>query len=1147
MAGRGRYLNQYTSGGSGPYDPEEFTVDQETTLRKDDLLQAQNFEPIRQYMIERKGVDYQDKAEEEVVDDFVEHMRFFNANVVSTAGEARFISNADDRQRQVAGDAYQLYDQLGNVFVNDGLSGAVSGVGEYMKAIVTDPTNYIGLVTGGIGRVGAAGVGVTGRKAIQQAVRLAGRNALRSGANQQAARAMANNAAVEAARRFVSAGASSKASGQVFQKVAEQTYNQGRRNLAKNAMREAQEELFKDAGRRSLKQTVAIDSLLAVTQDVQFQNTMLQAGAQEEYSKLQTGFSAALGGVAGIFSLAAGRGKGVSGLGARMDPLERAQKDVLERNTPPVSKANAAKAGQVITKAVDDWATKVARGNAMSEQAMPVNLVKSILFGEDNKSGLAKLFVESGYKMPRKATISDVITNVALLLPEQELNRINAKIEPLAGFTLGDLAGNKTSVSDFLAKTASDAGKNLNAFGQLRKLLNTSLMASNEVLNARLLDPESQAAIQAEKDAAKADVLSYGQSVWKRLLVSSPATTALNVAGYAQFSVGQATADLFGATGYVIKGLGQGGPATAAGKESLRKAHALVTLQGQKIANLMDPFTTYDTYMEFLESNQEIKKRLFATISDGIDSGANKFNIDPNAAYYKKIESVTITANQLTGVRIQDSFTKSQMYMTEIDKQLRLEYGMTLKQVMQSGDEGIIDDKILSKALGTTLESVFSTDYTTKETPELIRKMASLVETVSNVPGLGTILPFGRFFNNVLAYSYKWSPFAVGGVGMRSMKRLMSNKKLDGTFMDEGEAFSRAAVGTTFLFTMAEYDNERREKGLAYYEMEGQGGTIIDAKNTFPLSMYLAAARWTNLKMNGESIPRELNEEMLAQLAVGQLAKDAQFSNDLLNIMDAMSNGGEGGRGVDMRAFAKISGNMLAGVARPLDAVNRVVGYITGDDVAKDIRQAEGGLGTFTQTATKYFDNIIEAFIDKTDTITGEELRVATREGDVYDANPFARIFGINVKQGRTATEKVYSMTEMHPWQASERTRIPAYDRVLNEALAPVLERQTQRLLDSRQFRDANLNQRRSMLRTLLTNVRRDVRRDAEEGVNGNETMRLRLATIASRRGSKEVRTEAMKFLNDRYGVEGKIEDLSYSELRVFMDFVDLLQDNYQL
>jgi len=85
------------------------------------------------------------------------------------------------------------------------------------------------------------------------------------------------------------------------------------------------------------------------------------------------------------------------------------------------------------------------------------------------------------------------------------------------------------------------------------------------------------------------------------------------------------------------------------------------------------------------------------------------------------------------------------------------------------------------------------------------------------------------------------------------------------------------------------------------------------------------------------------------------------------------------------------------------------------------------------------------------------------------------------------------------------------------------------------------------MLKAVLTDVRNGVRRDAAEGYNGSETMRLRLATIASNRGSKEVRTEAMKFLKEQYGVEGKLDDLSYDELRVFMDFVDLLQDNYQL
>ena len=106
-----------------------------------------------------------------------------------------------------------------------------------------------------------------------------------------------------------------------------------------------------------------------------------------------------------------------------------------------------------------------------------------------------------------------------------------------------------------------------------------------------------------------------------------------------------------------------------------------------------------------------------------------------------------------------------------------------------------------------------------------------------------------------------------------------------------------------------------------------------------------------------------------------------------------------------------------------------------GTDTAKDVRQAEG-INVLSQSATKYVDNILEAFIDKTDTITGEELRVATREGEIYDANPFARIFGITVKPGRTASEKAYSMAEMFPWQANERSKIPAYDKALNGMLA---------------------------------------------------------------------------------------------------------------
>ena len=61
-------------------------------------------------------------------------------------------------------------------------------------------------------------------------------------------------------------------------------------------------------------------------------------------------------------------------------------------------------------------------------------------------------------------------------------------------------------------------------------------------------------------------------------------------------------------------------------------------------------------------------------------------------------------------------------------------------------------------------------------------------------------------------------------------------------------------------------------------------------------------------------------------------------------------------------------------------------------------------------------------------------------------------MFGLTIKPGRTATEKVYSMADMADWKASERTNLPAYDKIFNAMLAPMLETYTQELLDDPRF-----------------------------------------------------------------------------------------------
>ena len=137
---------------------------------------------------------------------------------------------------------------------------------------------------------------------------------------------------------------------------------------------------------------------------------------------------------------------------------------------------------------------------------------------------------------------------------------------------------------------------------------------------------------------------------------------------------------------------------------------------------------------------------------------------------------------------------------------------------------------------------------------------------------------------------------------------------------------------------------EKDKRRLGVFEIDAGGGTIVDAKNTFPFSIFLAVGRVANNMRDGQPVPRELTTEALTQLAVGQVAKDIQFGNDLMNALDAIANVGQEGanRGVNLDAFFKASGNIVAGVTRPLDVANKLAGAVFGNDEGKDIRQADG-------------------------------------------------------------------------------------------------------------------------------------------------------------------------------------------------------------
>ena len=107
----------------------------------------------------------------------------------------------------------------------------------------------------------------------------------------------------------------------------------------------------------------------------------------------------------------------------------------------------------------------------------------------------------------------------------------------------------------------------------------------------------------------------------------------------------------------------------------------------------------------------------------------------------------------------------------------RLNKGKKLQEVLEEGNLLDIDEDVMNRAMSDTLRSVFSEDYTkSKSFGGLAGNFAKIVEQASNTPGVGFVLPFGRFMNNVMATAYQWNP--VTG-GMESAVALMKGRRMD--------------------------------------------------------------------------------------------------------------------------------------------------------------------------------------------------------------------------------------------------------------------------------------------------------------------------------------------------------------------------------
>ena len=181
-------LSSFDFSGAPPLQKEpEFKTKQSMSA------DPETMEDIRLYMNGRMGAKTGHQSDEDLVETFVNHMRYVNSNEISTIGEFRYVTGASEDEKLRIAKAYKRYDELGSMWqTGDVLDGAK----DYALSLITAPSTYLGGIVGGK----LAG------KALTEGVMMAANQALKTGGIAEAKQVIRSAAIANVAKRSVIAG-----------------------------------------------------------------------------------------------------------------------------------------------------------------------------------------------------------------------------------------------------------------------------------------------------------------------------------------------------------------------------------------------------------------------------------------------------------------------------------------------------------------------------------------------------------------------------------------------------------------------------------------------------------------------------------------------------------------------------------------------------------------------------------------------------------------------------------------------------------------------------------------------------------------------------------------------------------------------------
>lgn len=1027
--------------------PEAGTYSQDD-MADDDAM----YSIIEGYMADRYGSQsFEGESRESVVDSFLNNRRgVVSGNSVRGLSEMDYINDIQDdtKKKARAAAAYQLYENMAGIFSDETTFGEkAEGVMDFTRSVILDPVNLVG------GLIGKAAANVSLRVGTSAAKRAA-YGAMKKGGSKKVVDAAGTKVFTDGL------------------KVARTTSKARIANYAQQTLgKTAAQRLATKSALAEIGIVTAIDATMGAGMEYLYQDGLIDVDAQEDMNWASVGIAAAGGIILGGIQAGLIARRGTSGTVVQ----EFAEPEV-EGVLSDVSQAIAKYLEQDVVPIGRDWKVKLEKGAVLSKDSLDFSsdFFKVLMLGHKKDDevvfkGLTQSLFEKGFVWSPRFEgdrftnwVADIVSDVS----DKEAQDLLDAIEKATGNKIEVRGGDKDQViprsevtgrdiGDILSYKMSEAGGTLGAMGQSAKQLGISISDAElkDLYQSALDNGFIKSGKSVKKDPSiLSEGFQKGQNRLIRLLVAHPSTSALNVIGWGANTALQSSSDMVSALLYAGRGTVQRLVGDVeAGKNSQQLASALIKANASRVKFFFDPDMTYTAFQAALTRNSEALQRLDSVLPGGVE-GVNNVITGGKFSANQKLLGLAIDdkidlVQKLTLVQAQDSFTKSQEFLFQMDKKLRVATGKGWNEFNTADKIGSMTRgeymatqayrDIEASAVEDTLEAIFSKSYKGRGS---IGKIAGLLEDARNFPILGMQIPFGRFFNNTVAFMGKNAPgvnLALKGAGFFDD-------------MSKTEALSRSFVSLGILYTLIEKEKDYIRQGLPMYSsVDPLTGETISQQYDFPISAYKAAARFWALHL--------MDDEQQALEVAKKFGKDFGPSG-LFRTLD--KNQRDLYRSIEMlvdperRDFRKaleiasvsLGSQYVNPLTRPLEPVNIVAGLARGEDAAPIDRSQNSRL---INNALRYVDNIIPLF-------TGEPLAGARESAAAGRADiQSTKVLGVRTIR-LTDTQRVMARMGLPEFDINAaykiREQVPEAANAYNGILFDVIEAESGLLLESGWF-----------------------------------------------------------------------------------------------